>query len=1295
MAASQPDPIDFDLIESHKENISSLPSGRSAKALAALYSPPLTGSASPLSDAHSAQRATFEAEVASIDEADDPLDVYDRYVKWVLATYPDPSAPQSGLCNLLERATRSFLKSEEYKNDVRYVKMWLQYLALFSDSPREVFVYMSRNGVGEGLALFYEEFAAWLEGQGRWGQAAEVYGLGVERGARPAERLVRRFREFEARRAKAGEAGERPDSPALPVVRAVLGEKVDPFGSREGRDAQVTEVKGEKKKKTKMAIFADGEAKESVLGSGEGNWDFGSAKGRKKENAAEATAWDGQTLKVGKTNAGMGKMQIFKVSKSPNSPAGHLDAERTRTNRQSERQASKEQSRRAMNSSHEAQCTINPRTGKKEMVYVNLDVVYTDIGRTKVEFSFEEVMAKHRGWLERDWKAENRELEEKERRMKMAPPEKKPKKKGFEIFNDGAAADVSPSPDVELVEAPPVEALPVRTVSLNDENNENNENAIPRQAKKTDDIARRMRKEERANRTRKIKMTEVRHEKKETQTVQLNLASPTGPKIRRKKTAEPTMTINTKEAMDEIYGIFSQPAGADKPETEDEDEDSDDDYTSGGESTTTGHLSAPTSEYGDETRNEILQAYGVLPDAEDDAQEGTDTQDDPETTDADEKTEVTGWSDFTTSKHVPQAEESSNAAQKAKLQIFQDDAEPGDPSLHMEDELVTPCEDDTSPPETRFVPLAPEDYEPSNATYRSRAVMANNRLPFMTPIAEQTESSIGTERTDKSRDYFTSKTPSRQTQAVQPILEDDDEVWSSPFNEHIKDVANDKLAILQPGKKSNAVSSPHMEVESKQFHIPESPIIPDKQVNPCDPQIRDIILAQMQPRLAMDSSFNDHRTEEYGRMAEIKKYAKAVSKKASNSDKTASTLSLPPTLSFPGSTHTYTIRRELGCGAFGPVYLVERHSEDETNTERGLLEALKVELSPPSAWEYHLLTLTHTRLSSSPSPTLRRATQSLIPAHELHLYRDASFLIESYSDTGTLLDLVNLSKSIEGCHGGASAGLEESLAMFYTVELLRTVEAMHSADLIHGDLKADNVMLRLPSSSSSPSLSSSTSSRTQEQEVWDASFAPSGEKGWAAHGLTLIDFGRGIDMRNFRPDVRFVADWPTTEADCVEMRELRPWTWQIDYHGLAGTAHTLLWGKYMSVVPDRSAPNTSFSRAEEPLIDLRDAAGGAEMDLGAERAIAEKRRWKTRENLKRYWATEIWAEFFGLMLNSAAEESLKGEEPGKQGRGPLLMGMRRVRERMEGHLAGVSGLQERVRRLEEAAVLARRKKGLA
>jgi len=322
------DLIDFEIIENQKENIQSLPSGRSAKALAQLYTPPLSGAAantpspSQIQDAHSEVRLQFERELQAIDEHDDPLDVYDRYVKWTLDAYPSAqNTPQSQLCPLLERATKAFQSSTHYKNDPRYLKLWLHYIRFFSDTPRETFAYLARHGIGDGLALFYEEFAAWLETAGRWSQAEEVYSMGIDKEARPVERLVRKYGEFQHRSEQRSHEGPEPTSPALPTMRPALATKLDPFAHAQAGPADPqAQTRGrmggpsQKPGKSKLAIFSDGDEppKPGSSGSLKG-WDsIGSLADRKKENTTEARSWVGETLKVGKKNTGVQKMMIFK-----------------------------------------------------------------------------------------------------------------------------------------------------------------------------------------------------------------------------------------------------------------------------------------------------------------------------------------------------------------------------------------------------------------------------------------------------------------------------------------------------------------------------------------------------------------------------------------------------------------------------------------------------------------------------------------------------------------------------------------------------------------------------------------------------------------------------------------------------------------------------------------------------------------------------------------------------------------------------------------------------------------------
>lgn len=61
-----------------------------------------------------------------------------------------------------------------------------------------------------------------------------------------------------------------------------------------------------------------------------------------------------------------------------------------------------------MSSYTDQQQVVNPRTGKTERVFVNLEAVYPNPNDPKEEYSFEELRARHRGWLDRDWRLERK-----------------------------------------------------------------------------------------------------------------------------------------------------------------------------------------------------------------------------------------------------------------------------------------------------------------------------------------------------------------------------------------------------------------------------------------------------------------------------------------------------------------------------------------------------------------------------------------------------------------------------------------------------------------------------------------------------------------------------------------------------------------------------------------------------------------------------------------------------------------------------------------------------------------------
>lgn len=179
------------VLEQHKENIKPYAAGRAASKLSLVLQNP------PSKALLAKQRARLEADLDS-DDLDDPLQAYLDYIQWTHTNYAAGASPESGLLVLLERCTLCFRDTTYYKNDPRYLRVWLEY-AEYSDLPRDIFVYLARKHIGRELALFYELFALFLEARGLRGDAREVFLVGLERHARPETRLERLFKNFELR----------------------------------------------------------------------------------------------------------------------------------------------------------------------------------------------------------------------------------------------------------------------------------------------------------------------------------------------------------------------------------------------------------------------------------------------------------------------------------------------------------------------------------------------------------------------------------------------------------------------------------------------------------------------------------------------------------------------------------------------------------------------------------------------------------------------------------------------------------------------------------------------------------------------------------------------------------------------------------------------------------------------------------------------------------------------------------------------------------------------------------------
>ena len=367
-----------------------------------------------------------------------------------------------------------------------------------------------------------------------------------------------------------------------------------------------------------------------------------------------------------------------------------------------------------------------------------------------------------------------------------------------------------------------------------------------------------------------------------------------------------------------------------------------------------------------------------------------------------------------------------------------------------------------------------------------------------------------------------------------------------------------------------------------------STIEPPEVVDPYTNQTLSDILAQLE----VPHTHRDLRPATANQLDELQKRLKTRGRQTSGNTSRGShrgTSGPDEVFSLDLDGDAYDISSKLGEGGFGAVFLATdvaafQRLEDEGADAEALSKVAVKVVKPAMVWESYALDLIHQNVDPFILP-------SIITPHNLYIFGDESYLVLDYSHYGTLLEAVNRSGDLgigQGLGGATSIlGMDEMLAMFFAVELLRTVEGLHRAGFIHGDLKIDNCMVRLD-----PSPPSGL----------EPQYDPSGAGGWSTKGIRLIDFGRTIDTNLFPLGQQFTTDWKVDKRDCLEMRQKMPWTYETDYYGLVGIVYCLLYGKYM----------------EMPVLK-EDEDGRIIQQLPA--------------TLKRYWRVDIWEPFFDMLLN--------------------------------------------------------------
>uniref|UniRef100_A0A672TNQ8 BUB1 mitotic checkpoint serine/threonine kinase B n=1 Tax=Strigops habroptila TaxID=2489341 RepID=A0A672TNQ8_STRHB len=230
--------------ELSKENVQPLRQGRVMSTLQEALAQQETS----IHTAVQLKKQEFESEIRFY-SGDDPLDVWDRYIKWTEQTFPQ-GGKESNLAAILERAVKALNEQKRYYKDPRYLNLWLKF-GNYCNEPLDLYSYLHSQEIGTTLALLYITWAEVLEARGSFKKADLIFQEGLQRKAEPLDRLQSHHRQFQTRVSR---------QTLLGLEETSDEKETGLLGTAEPQRTSLADLKGRGKKKVRAPISRVGDA---------------------------------------------------------------------------------------------------------------------------------------------------------------------------------------------------------------------------------------------------------------------------------------------------------------------------------------------------------------------------------------------------------------------------------------------------------------------------------------------------------------------------------------------------------------------------------------------------------------------------------------------------------------------------------------------------------------------------------------------------------------------------------------------------------------------------------------------------------------------------------------------------------------------------------------------------------------------------------------------------------------------------------------------------------------------------